>query len=87
VQDINRDFIETPIEPAALVALLQALQQGAISIDTFLYNMKQGEILSPARSVEEEKPSLPKLNAPPKLPIVGQETKPQVADNMEGTTE
>ena len=52
---LNTDFIALQISPQQITALLQSLQQGAISSDTFLYQMKIGEILPPGISVDDEK--------------------------------
>ncbi len=39
---------------AELTALVSAWQQGAISRDTLLHNLRTGEILPPARTNEQE---------------------------------
>jgi hypothetical protein len=52
---MNTDFVDVSLSPQEITALLQALQAGAISQDTFLYNMLQGERLPPGRTIEEEK--------------------------------
>lgn len=61
---INRDFISERLTPEQIIALLQTLQQGYISQDTFLYNLQSGEILPPGRTIEEEK-KLIAAEAPP----------------------
>jgi len=53
--DLNTDFAVARMDPRELAALMQAWQGGAMSQDTFLYNLKKGEILPDGRSVEEEK--------------------------------
>jgi len=45
VYAINRDFIDTKLDPNALMALLKAYQSEAMSLDTFLYNIERGELL------------------------------------------
>ncbi len=55
---LNRDFVSDRLAPQQITALLQALQSGAISLDTFLWNLQQGEILAPDTTVEEEKMKL-----------------------------
>ncbi|GIT86171.1 DUF4055 domain-containing protein [Roseobacter sp. OBYS 0001] len=52
---INRDFITAQMDPAVLTALLKAWQSGAISHDTFLMNLKKGELMDVARSLDDEK--------------------------------
>ena len=52
---MNTDFIDTSVSPQEITALLAALQSGSMSLDTFLYNLKMGEILPPGREVEDEK--------------------------------
>jgi hypothetical protein len=52
--EINRDFFDTVIDPALMASLLQALQGGAISKETFLYNLQQAEMLQPGVTVEDE---------------------------------
>ena len=52
---LNRDFLDTSLAAQDLTALLQAYMGGAISLDTFLYNLKKGEKLPKDRTVEEEK--------------------------------
>ena len=52
---LNTDFVDTKIQAQDMVSLMGAWQSGAISHDTFLFNMKRGEILPPDTSVEDEK--------------------------------
>ena len=52
---LNTDFIDTNITPQELTSLLQTYQAGAMSLDTFLYNLEKGEILPPDQSIEDEK--------------------------------
>lgn len=51
---MNKDFVELPISAQKILALLQALQAGTITLETYLYNMKSGEVLPPDQTVEEE---------------------------------
>jgi len=51
---VNTDFIDTSLSPQDIQALLQAVQSGQISQETFLWNLKQGEILQPGRTIEDE---------------------------------
>jgi len=52
---LNTDFIDSKILAQDLTALMSAWQAGAISHDTFLYNMKRGEILDENTDIETEK--------------------------------
>jgi hypothetical protein len=52
--DINRDFFDTSIDPAVLASLLESLQSGAITIETFLYNLQQAEMLPPGVTIDDE---------------------------------
>jgi len=52
---LNSDFIAEQMKPEELRQLMEAWQQGGISQDTFLYQLKEGEILPAGRSVEDEK--------------------------------
>jgi hypothetical protein len=52
---LNNDFIAEKMKPDELRQLMETWQQGAISQDTFLYQLKQGEVLPAGRSIEEEK--------------------------------
>lgn len=55
---LNRDFVDITMEPARLTALVQALQAGAISHDTFLWNLAQAEVLPPGTDPEDEKAAI-----------------------------
>jgi len=52
---LNTDFIDTRMSPQDMTALMSAWQSGAISHDTFLFNMKRGEILEPEIGIKTEK--------------------------------
>ena len=55
---VNKDFVSTRLSPQEITALLQAVQGGQMSQDTFLWNLTQGEILQPGRTVEEEQEAI-----------------------------
>jgi hypothetical protein len=63
VVSLNKDFISSKLSSSDLLALLQALQAGEISQDTFLYNLKVGEILPDDTSIEDEKDKIDLDNA------------------------
>ena len=52
---INTDFSDTKIDPKVMTALMQAWQSGAISHETFLWNLKRGEILPSGVEIEDER--------------------------------
>ena len=56
--ELNKDFIASKLNPQEITSLLQAVQAGKISQDTFLWNLKMGEILPKDRTIEEEKDML-----------------------------
>ncbi len=52
---LNDDFISARMEPNELIALMKAWQSNAISQDTFLWNLRQGEIIPANTGIEDEK--------------------------------
>lgn len=52
---VNTDILDTAMDAGTMTSLVSAWQQGAISQDTMLYNLKKGEVLPPDRSEEQEK--------------------------------
>lgn len=63
--EINTDLIDARLAPADLTALLQVRQSGEMSQQTFLWNLKRGEMLPPERSVEDEQALLNVEGPPP----------------------
>ena len=53
--ELNTDFISMRLDSRELLALMQTWQGGGISQETFLDNLKRGEILPQDRTLEEEK--------------------------------
>lgn len=51
---INTDLLDTAMSAQDMSALVTAWQSGAISMETLLWNLKQGEILPPEREFDEE---------------------------------
>lgn len=60
---MNREYVSATLEPQKITALLQAVQAGQMSQDTFLYNLQSAEILPPDRSIDDEK-ALIKIEEP-----------------------
>jgi len=56
--EMNVDFIKDKMSPQMLTSLVQAYQAGGMSLDTFVYNMESGEMLSPDTTAEDEKDKL-----------------------------
>lgn len=52
---LNTDFIDSRMDSTMLRELFKVLQGGGISQDTFLYNLKHGEVLPQDRDIQEEK--------------------------------
>jgi hypothetical protein len=52
--ELNTDFEASALGAKELTALVAAWQQGAISRDTLLHNLRAGELLPPARTNEQE---------------------------------
>lgn len=67
--DMNRDFIDTTMQRGQLTELLGALQSNAITIDTFLFNLQEAEMLAPDRSIEDEKKDLGNTPGVPKVAL------------------
>jgi len=54
IVEINKDLLDSTIDPQSITALVGAWQGGAISQETLLHNFKKGEILPDDVTVEEE---------------------------------
>lgn len=52
---LHRDFVSSQMDPATLTALIKAYTAGAISHDTFLMNLKKGELMDVNRAFEDER--------------------------------
>jgi len=51
---VNKDFVSSRLGAQEITALVQTVQAGQISTDTFIYNLMQGEIIRPGKTIEEE---------------------------------
>jgi hypothetical protein len=51
---VNKDFVSTRLSPQDIAVLLEALQAGRISEETFIWNLQQGEVLQDGRTIEDE---------------------------------
>ena len=51
---INRDFIDTNLDPQSLLAYLQVFQSGGMSLDSFLSLLVKGELLPKNITAEDE---------------------------------
>jgi hypothetical protein len=51
---LNRDFVDSTMSPDTLTALVRAYQAQAISLETFLHNLAQGEMMPPGVSIDDE---------------------------------
>ncbi len=52
---VNKDFVSTRLSSQDITALLEAYQGGTVSLDTFLWNLRKGEILEAGKTIEKEK--------------------------------
>jgi hypothetical protein len=52
--DLSKDFMPETLDANMLTVLVSTYQQGAMSIETLLWNMKQGELLPPDITPEDE---------------------------------
>ena len=66
--ELNSDYETSNMTGAELTALVGAWQAGAISHDTLLYKLEQGECLPPGRTIEKEI-ALIKANPAPALAL------------------
>jgi hypothetical protein len=73
VVKLNREFVSDKLSSQDIIALLQAWQGGGISLNTFLMNMKNGEILGQDQTIEDEK-----------LRIEAEGSKPGKSNNIFG---
>jgi hypothetical protein len=62
---INKDLISHKISPQMLTGLTAALQAGAISYETYFYQLVEGEIIPEGRTVEEERTGIDNNPLPP----------------------
>ena len=51
--ELNKDFLDSRLEPQEITALVQAWQAGALGQQDLLFNLQRGEILRPDVSIEE----------------------------------
>lgn len=70
--ELNSDFNPTDMNPQLITAIVGAVQAGLMSRDSAVYALKRGEMINPARTVEEE---LELIDAQP-MPKAGGEPKP-----------
>jgi hypothetical protein len=56
--EFSRDLVSATADPAMVGALLKAWQSGAISHETFIDNMRRGEVVASDRSYEQEKDAI-----------------------------
>jgi len=55
---VNKDFVSTRLAPQDITALLAAVQSGKMSEETFIWNLKQGEVLPQGQSIEDEQEAI-----------------------------
>jgi hypothetical protein len=52
--EFNKEYSEVELNPQLITALLQAYQTEALSLDSFIYNLKKGQLIPEDRTVEDE---------------------------------
>lgn len=67
--ELNTDYIPTGMDPQMLSSLVQAVQSGAISPQTFFYNLQKGELIPAGVDYDTEQALL--QEAGPALGMVG----------------
>ena len=60
--ELNMDFVDVRIPHQEIIALVQAYQMGGISMDTLLYNLKQGEVIPDDVSIDDEREKIEMAN-------------------------
>ena len=82
--DINRDYVETRMDPSELKELIAGWQMGAYSKATLHENLQRGEIIDPQRTVEDEQDLIDDEteNQPPET---DDETKSALAEILAAT--
>lgn len=58
---VNKDFIYEKMDSQTMLALLKAMQSGAISLPTFIWNLQQGEMIPDNRTVDDELKAIDKF--------------------------
>ncbi|MCK4790824.1 MAG: DUF4055 domain-containing protein [Desulfobacteraceae bacterium] len=53
--ELNTDYVNASLTPQELAEYVKTWQQGGMSMDTYLYNLKKGEVLAHDRTIEDEK--------------------------------
>jgi len=51
---LNRDFIDEKMDPQTLVGMVQAYQAGAMSLEAFVFNLDQADMLPPETNLDDE---------------------------------
>lgn len=82
VFELNRDFFPAPMQPAQLTALVSAWQMGAISEQTLFDNLKQGQIISEEKTLEEEQAQIAESAA--RIAAINSLVNPPEEDTMKG---
>lgn len=62
--ELNRDFFPVPMDSLQLTAIIAAWQNGAISYETMLENLKKGEIVKLELSAEDEQKRIKEYEPP-----------------------
>lgn len=77
---LNTDFVSAKISPQHMQVLMEALNSGNISFETWIWNLQQGEIIPPGIDVEAERE---RIEAMPPLRLSLNGTGPMEQDEEE----
>jgi len=79
---VNKDFFDEPMDPQRMEALLKSWMSGGISKETYLWNMKRGEVLPDDITVEDELARIEQNVSTFSMPV--DVNQPEPADEEEG---
>jgi hypothetical protein len=68
---LNREFLSTKLSAAEVVALTKQYNEGAISKEAYIYNLRRGDMLPPDRTDAQEIAALPEPVKPAAKPATG----------------
>lgn len=68
--ELNTDYLPETVDAQTISALLQAVQGGKLSKESFVYNLKRGKYLPEDRSITDELDDLENEDLPPVAPVL-----------------
>lgn len=70
VVELNTDYQVSTINPSLVIALMKAVQANYMTKETFLYNMKKGELIPNDRSIQDELKEINKVEEKVRLMLL-----------------